>query len=179
MGYPSKLLADDEEVVYEMRPHWRSLVVPVIVFLVTLAIGSYLLAKLSADNVVASGARWFVVIVVLVVLVFFVLRPFARWFTTLYVITNRRIITRAGLIARNGRDMPLSRVNDVSFHHSVLDQLLNCGTLVVESAGEKGQLTMRGVPNVEQIQRDIYRLHDEDDMRRRRKYDEPSGDADA
>jgi hypothetical protein len=27
---------------------------------------------------------------------------------------------------------------------------------------------MRGVPDVETIQRDIYRLHDEDDLRRRR-----------
>ncbi|MFN8147327.1 MAG: PH domain-containing protein [Candidatus Nanopelagicales bacterium] len=67
-----------------------------------------------------------------------------------YVITNHRIIVRFGLIARNGRDMPLSRVNDVSFSHTV-DQISNCGTITVESAGEKGQLTMRGVPNVETI----------------------------
>jgi len=50
----------------------------------------------------------------------------------------------------------------------VLDQLLNCGTLIIESAGEKGQLTIRSVPDVEVIQREIYRLHDEDDLRRRR-----------
>jgi hypothetical protein len=36
---------------------------------------------------------------------------------------------------------------------------------------------IHSVPNVEQIQRDIYRLHDEDDMRRRRQYEQPPGDA--
>ena len=29
MGYPQKLLSGDEQIVYEMRPHWRALVVPV------------------------------------------------------------------------------------------------------------------------------------------------------
>jgi uncharacterized membrane protein YdbT with pleckstrin-like domain len=75
--------------------------------------------------------------------------------------------------------MPLSRVNDVSFSHSFLERFLNCGTLQVESAGTQGQLIITSVPNVEQIQRDIYRLHDEDDMRRRRQSEQPLGDPDA
>jgi uncharacterized membrane protein YdbT with pleckstrin-like domain len=169
MGYPTKLLADDESVVWEARPHWRALIGPIIVFLVTMGLGAYLLAKLAgSDNIGASGARWIIGFVMVVALVWWVLRPLAYWWTTVYVLTDRRVITRSGLVAKNGRDMPLSRVNDVSFTHSVLDQLLNCGTLIIESAGEKGQLTIRSVPDVEVIQREIYRLHDEDDLRRRR-----------
>ena len=35
-------------------------------------------------------------------------------------------------------------VNDVTFEHSsLLERLLRCGTLVVESAGERGQLVLR------------------------------------
>jgi uncharacterized membrane protein YdbT with pleckstrin-like domain len=169
MGYPQKLLADDEKIVYEMRPHWRALVVPVIVFLVTLGLGTYVLAKLASNDAGwVTGVRWIVVIIMVAALLWWVVRPFAYWYTTLYVITNRRLIVRYGLVARNGRDMPLSRVNDVSFHHTVLDQMLNCGTLIVESAGEKGQLEMRAIPDVENLQREVYRLHDEDDIRRRR-----------
>ena len=48
-------------------------------------------------------------------MVVFVLRPILYWLTTQYVFTNRRIIVRSGLIARHGRDMPLSKVNNVSF----------------------------------------------------------------
>ena len=174
MGYPAKLLADDESIVWEARPHWRALIAPILVFLLTLGVGSFLLAKLAgSDNAAASGARWILVFVMLVALVWWVLRPVAYWWTTIYVLTDRRVITRSGLIAKNGRDMPLSRVNDVSFSHTVLDQMLNCGTLIIESAGEKGQLTIRSVPDVEVIQRDIYRLHDEDDLRRRRVAGEP------
>jgi uncharacterized membrane protein YdbT with pleckstrin-like domain len=107
------------------------------------------------------------VIGVLVVLRWTVL-PFLRWITTSYVITDRRIITRTGIIARTGRDMPISRVNDVTFSHSgLLERILRCGTLVVESAGERGQLTLRDVPHVEEVQRDVYRLAEADEERRR------------
>jgi uncharacterized membrane protein YdbT with pleckstrin-like domain len=88
-----------------------------------------------------------------------------RWVTTHYVVTNRRIITRRGIIARSGRDMPLSRVNDISFSHTVWERILGCGTLVVESAGETGQLTLASVPNVEHVQRRIYELADDESVR--------------
>ena len=99
---------------------------------------------------------------------YWVIRPIVFWSTTLYVFTNRRIITRTGLISRRGRDMPLSRVNDVSFNHTVIERIFNCGTIMVESAGESGQLQIDNVPDVEDLQRDIYRWHEEDDTRRRR-----------
>lgn len=162
MGYPTKLLADDESIVYELKPHWRALVVPVIVLLVTLGVGIFAIA--SWDN---SGLRWTVLVVMLLVLVIWVVRPFLYWLTTQYVITDHRIIVRTGLISRSGRDMPLSRVNDVSFKKSVIERALNCGTLMIESAGTQGQLIISSVPDVEDIQREIYRLHDEDDERRR------------
>ncbi len=168
MGYPTKLLADDESIVYELRPHWRALVVPALLLLVIVGVGTYLLALW--DN---STARWIVGIAMVVLLIGWVVRPFLYWMTTQYVFTDHRIIVRTGLIARTGRDMPLSRVNDVSFQHGIIERLLNCGTLVVESAGTQGQLIIHSVPNVEQVQRDIYRLHDEDDERRRAQYAQP------
>ena len=180
MGYPRKLLADDEQIIYELRPHWRALIGPVVVFLLTLGVGSYLLATLwGSDNAAAPWGRWLIVLGALAILLGWVVRPFLDWYSTQYVFTNHRIIVRTGVVARKGRDMPLSRVNDVSFSHSFLERFLNCGTLQVESAGTQGQLVIHSVPDVEQIQRDIYRLHDEDDMRRRRQYQQPPDDANA
>jgi uncharacterized membrane protein YdbT with pleckstrin-like domain len=170
MGYPTRLLSDDEKIVYEMRPHWRSLVGPVIVLLVLVGAWSYLFARSGSwfgEGVPRTGLRVVLSLAALAVLVFWVIRPFINWATTQYVFTDRRIIVRSGFIARHGRDMPLSRVNDVSFGHTVLERMLNCGTLVVESAGTQGQLVIASVPNVETIQREIFRLHDEDDARRR------------
>jgi hypothetical protein len=55
----------------------------------------------------------------------------------------------------------------VSFDHSVWERMLNCGTLMIESAAENGQLIIENIPDVESVQREVYRLHDEDDAFRR------------
>ena len=72
--------------------------------------------------------------------------------------TNERILTEHGVFRRFGRTMPMSRVNDVSFDSGVIDRIFGCGTLVVSSAGEQGQLLLPDVPKVETVQREIYGL---------------------
>jgi hypothetical protein len=44
--------------------------------------------------------------------------------------------------------------------------MLGCGTLVVESAGERGQVVLRDIPRVETVQGTLYRLVEEDSERR-------------
>jgi uncharacterized membrane protein YdbT with pleckstrin-like domain len=98
----------------------------------------------------------------------FSLRPFLRWQATHYVITNRRIVLRSGILSRRGRDIPLNRVNDVSFEHGLIERLLRTGSLTVESAGERGQLVLTDVPRVERVQHTIYELVQQHELRRDR-----------
>ena len=165
MAYPEKLLTAGETVEYDMRPHWRMLALPSLALILVVFVTVFALSAMPSGW---DPARWLVLAVAAVLLVWWVVTPVVRWATTQYVITNRRVIVRSGIVARQGRDMPLTRVNDVHFSYTVLDRLLGCGTLVVESAGESGQLVIRAVPDVEVIQREVFRLHEEDDLRRRR-----------
>ncbi len=167
MGYPTKLLAQDESIAFELRPHWRSLILPVFWLLVVVGVSTFLLAKsgswLDEGSTVLTVMRWLIVLVALFLLIFLFVRPLLAWLTTQYVFTTRRIIVRTGIIARRGRDMPLSKVNNVSFEHTVWERLFNSGRISVESASEHGMLVIANVPNVEFVQREVYRLHDEDD----------------
>lgn len=169
MAYPTKLLGDDEAVQFELRPAWKTLVFPVIWLIVIVGLFFFLLGQISSwfDGATGDILSWILVVVALLALAILVVRPFLFWWTTQYVFTNRRIIIRTGIVARKGRDMPLSKVNDVSFDHTVFERLVNCGTLMIESAAENGQLIIENIPNVEHVQREVYRLHDEDDAFRR------------
>ena len=170
-GIPARLLGDDEDVVMAMRPHWKELTLPVLVLLVVSPLATFA-ATLIPDGDAQRWLRLAIVVVAALLVIRWTVWPFLVWLTTSYVVTDRRLITRYGVIARIGRDMPLSRVNDVTFEHSsILERVLRCGTLVVESAGERGQLVLRDVPRVEEVQRDVYRLAEADEERRRR---EPS-----
>lgn len=153
MGYPRKLLSDDETVALESHPHWKTLILPVLVLLVTLGAAGFLYAVID-DQI----GRYVIGAVALVLVVTMFLVPVLRWRTTLFVLTSKRIVVRTGILSRTGRDIPLTRVNDVTFTHNLLERMLGCGTLTVESAGERGQVELDDVPHVEQVQRLLYEL---------------------
>ncbi len=153
-----------EEIVLDLHPHWSQLVVPVLVLLVVCGLGGYGFAAAphgSAHRIV----QWVVLGVAVVLILWFTVLPYLRWLTTRYVLTTDRLILRTGIVARHGRDVPLNRVNDVSFSENLLERLLRSGSLVIESAGERGQITLANVPRVEHVQRELYRMV-EDNQRR-------------
>lgn len=154
MGISDKLLSPGEHVITSTRTHWKALVVPVLVLIVTCALAGFLIAVLPSGS-----THTVLLIVVLVVaaaiLVWFTIRPFLVWLTASYTVTNRRLINRSGVFVRKGRDIPLHRINDVSFERGVFDRLLGCGTLVISDASTEGRSVLPDVPHVEKLQLQI------------------------
>jgi uncharacterized membrane protein YdbT with pleckstrin-like domain len=158
VGFPESVLTKDEQVVLHLHPHWKALFLPVVWFVLTAAaiVTFALLAGVGMIGVlIAAGVG---LVVVLVVTVW----PWIKWKTTHYVFTNERVIMRSGVFSRSGRDIPLGRVNDVSFSHSLFERMLGCGTLTIESAGERGQIQLTDLPQVEKTQSMLYELVDAD-----------------
>jgi uncharacterized membrane protein YdbT with pleckstrin-like domain len=150
VGISQKLLTDGESVVVDTRTHPKAVVMPGVVLLVTLVVAVYLDRKVS--NGVVSLIVW---VLALVVIVVWSLRPFLSWLTATYTITNRRLITREGLVARRGHDIPLARISDVAFDQGVVDRMLGCGTLVVSDASTHGSVRLHDIPQVESVQRTL------------------------
>lgn len=161
MPYPDRLLAQDEEVVHRLHPHWKMLVLPVLGFVVVAGVASFA-AALTEEPVV----RYVIIGIGLLIMLTFTIVPVLRWRTTHFVITSHRVLVRRGILSRSGRDVPLSRINDVSFEHSFFERLLGCGTLVIESAGARGQVSLEDVPRVERVQGELYQLIENDAERR-------------
>jgi len=157
MAYPEKLLSEGESVVLDLHPHWKVVVLPVVELLATLGLAGFLLAVVD-DSI---GRYAILGVAALLVLVFF-LWPLLKWRTTHFVVTTERVVMRTGVLARSGRDIPLQRVNDVSFQHTFFERLLRCGKLTIESAGEHGQVVLPEVPHVEWVQREVYKCVEEE-----------------
>jgi uncharacterized membrane protein YdbT with pleckstrin-like domain len=175
MPFPARLLAEDEEVVLDLHPHWKQLVVPSALVPILVGLGTYVAFILPSGSA-RSALRWAIAAIVLLVLLRFSLWPYLKWQTTRYVLTNRRVVIRTGVFGRQGRDIPLTRVNDVSFHHTFFERLLRCGTLTIESAGEHGQVVLPEVPNVEMVQREVYRRVEDEVRRQGGIWRQPEGD---
>ena len=161
MGFPESVLTKDEHVEIHLHPHWKAMFWPVAVLVLVVAgLGTawFFLPDKGWSNIalIALG------VVGLVLICWFTIWPWMVWRTTHYVFTNERVIMREGVFAREGRDIPLNRVNDVSFHHNFFERLLGCGTLTIESAGERGQVVLTDIPHVERIQSQLYELVEQD-----------------
>ena len=147
MGISKKLLADGEHVVLSVRTHPKALIGPVALLVLVVA-GVITAAMLAPDNSVVGIAA---AVVAGTVVILWVIIPFLRWMTSTYTVTNRRLITRRGILTRTGRDIPLFRINDVAYEKSLLDRILGCGTLIISDATEKAGVVLPDVPNVEQV----------------------------
>lgn len=153
----SKNLGPGEHIELQVRQHIKAMFAPILVFLLVCAAAGFLIAIIP-DNGAQPWLRLAVIVVGLAIVGRGTVWPFMNWYTSVYTVTNERLLTSHGVFRKYGRTMPLSRVNDVSFDHGVIDRMLGCGTLVVSSAGETGQLELPDVPHVEQVQRQIYQL---------------------
>jgi uncharacterized membrane protein YdbT with pleckstrin-like domain len=157
-------LAVGEESVAILHPHWKTLVLPV---LLTFLVVAVLLAGevLIPANRAAAIERLALAVVAVALLMWWLMFPVLIWRTTVYEVTTKRMRLRDGILTRNGRDIPLSRITDVSFRKGVLDRLLGSGTLVVESAGEHGELTLKEIPHVERVSSLLFQLVEDERLR--------------
>ena len=156
MAISAKLLNDGEQVVISTRTHIKALFGPLLALVLLLAVG--VVAQVFAGAGVVALVVW---IVLAVAIVWFVVRPVLTWLTASYTITDRRLITRHGIITRRGHDIPLSRISDVSYELGLLDRMLGCGTLLISDASTHGQVQLPDIPQVEQTQRRLNSLlHD-------------------
>ncbi len=163
MGY-DRSFAAGEQCVEILHPHWKTLVRPIALAFVVVA------ALLVGEVLIPAGKdagieRLAVAVAAIVLLMWWLMGPLLRWRTTVYELTTRRMRLRDGIIARHGRDIPLSRITDVSFRKGPLDRLLGCGTLIVESAGEHGEITLTEIPHVEHVQSTLFQLVEDERLR--------------
>ncbi len=150
MAFSSKHLAAGEHIELELHTHIKKILLPLLLLIVTVAVAAVITVFLPAD-----AAGWVFIVVwalALLVIIVWVVVPVLRWRTTLYVITNRRLLTRHGIVTKSGRDIPLYRINDVRYEKGLTDRILGCGTLVVADASEQSGLVLDDVPHVEDVQ---------------------------
>jgi uncharacterized membrane protein YdbT with pleckstrin-like domain len=166
--YPDKILAEDEEIVERLHPHWITLVPATLWLVLVCALAGVGIAFLPDAGTARSAALIAIIVVGVALLCWLSLGPWMRWRTTHYVFTTHRVLIRQGVLRHVGRDIALQRINDVGFEQSLFDRIVSAGTLTIESAGERGQQVLRNIPDSESQQQLLNRLIEQDGERRRR-----------
>lgn len=169
MAFPSRLLDDDEAITVDLHPHWWFLAPPIAAVVASMAAGVATLRLTDADTLTRTVATWASIGAIGLSIVWLVVR-YARWLTTHFVVTNRRVIFRAGLLAKRGVEIPLDRVNTVHFSQGLFERMVGAGDLQIESGGESGQQHFTDIRQPDRVQRVIHA-----EMDRRQQRIAPSG----
>jgi membrane protein YdbS with pleckstrin-like domain len=152
MGYPEKSLNPGEQVSIDVRPHWKYLAGPV--FAVAVVVVGSVVALV--DNV----PRWaeLALAALLVLCLLWLGGRYIRWVTTSFVVTTERLIMRKGILHRTVREILLDRLTDITYNQTLLDRILGCGDILLESPGRDSQEVFPDLPHPVRIQNEIYRL---------------------
>lgn len=157
MGFPRKYLHETEEVILDRKPHLWFLVKPVGAVVIATVLAVVSSQFINPGNGNANGLITWAGLALVGLALLWLAEEFLRWRSTNFVVTTDRLIYRSGLLAKNGKEIPLERINDISFKQSVWERLIGAGDLLIESGGEQGQQRFNNVKKPFNVQNEIYR----------------------
>ncbi|MCL2760131.1 MAG: PH domain-containing protein [Desulfuromonadales bacterium] len=127
-NYLQANLGQDENVVYSAKVSWSTMIpyAVIVVFILFLVIN----ARFGSANKISDRAFYFLLIMSLLLL----LPQIIRILTTELGLTNKRVFGKVGFISTDIMESPLDKINNVSLKIGLLDKMLNCGTVKVDTA---------------------------------------------
>ncbi len=119
-NYVEQNLTPGEHVIYKGQVHWVIYLLPVLLIsfgIPYLAIGGKSALAIVAVGLIAGAAAYI------------------RQATSEFVITNNRVIFKAGLISRKTVEINRTRVESVEVDQGIFGRMLNYGTVTVAGTG--------------------------------------------
>ncbi len=121
MGYAEQNLLPGENIVYRTKLHWIIFFWPVLFLLIAL-IG---FASKSEYVVVGSIILAFLIGIELII----------EYLTSEFVITNKRVLVKYGLIRRKSFEILLTKIEGIYVEQGIIGRILNYGTVIVTGTG--------------------------------------------
>jgi uncharacterized membrane protein YdbT with pleckstrin-like domain len=163
MAFPRRLLADHEDLLLDLRPHWVGLAWPAAQTVLALIV--YFAAQIYTPEGWPGWVLYGELGLLMLFLLAYPLRHVIAWVTSHFVLTTDRLIRREGWFAKKSMEMPLERINDVKFSQSIFERMIGAGDLVIESAGEHGQEVFPNIRHPEDVQKRIYQASEHNQNR--------------
>ncbi|GAA3444271.1 PH domain-containing protein [Planomonospora venezuelensis] len=160
MGLPDHHLTEGERRIRSFHPHWKRLAVPILALI--LIVAAAVAAMFLMPGFAYEGyARAAVAALAAGLLTVWSLVPYLQWRNTSYVLTSHRFTISAGVLSKSHDDIPMSKVNTVSADQTLMERILGCGTLVVESAGDQGRIVLRDIPDLQNVRAELFQALDD------------------
>jgi len=149
-------LQQGENVIYEGHPSWRSILHFYILGILAVLVAAAAAAGVSQVVEDEVKPAW-VAIAAIGAFLILVLIGWLKRIATDYMITDRRLIIRRGILSRHIDQTRVDRVQNVTSNQSFLQRILRVGTVDFDTASNEPQNTFafRGVSDPQGVVRKV------------------------
>jgi len=151
MALPRKFLNEDEELLAEMHPHWIFLFGPLFT---SIGVWAAIIVLLVLWHNPPGWTNYPLLILALIPGLW-LLGRFIRWKSYDVALTSTRILVRQGIFGRDTVQLRLQRIVDVNIKQSLIERILQTGSLVIAVQGEDNTLTLEYMRKPAVVQRVI------------------------
>jgi len=128
MGYVDKNLVPGEQILYRAHLH-------LIIFLTAMLFTLLGVALIVTGLILQLIVVWIPGALVLVYGLVKLVGRYARYVTSEFAVTNKRVLVKIGLFQRHTLELLLSRLETIGVEQGLLARLLGYGTIVVTGTG--------------------------------------------
>lgn len=125
MSYIQNNLQAGEEIKYKADIHWYIFVYPVILLLM----GAFFYSARQA------GFVYYIGLFLLLAGLFQLVKRILLKMGAEYVVTNRRVILKSGILSRDALELILNKCEGLRINQSIMGRLLGFGSIVVTTGG--------------------------------------------
>jgi uncharacterized membrane protein YdbT with pleckstrin-like domain len=142
-------LKKEEKIVFVTRPHWFTLILPVLYTIAGLVIAFFL-----------SVYLWFLWFIVLIPGVYLAYKVIDRN-NNLWAVTNLRVVDEEGVFSLSAKESPLDKINNVSYTQSFWGRIFRYGNVEIQTAAEAGETDTFTVMKPRQLKDSITQMQEE------------------
>jgi len=136
-------LKDNEKVIFWTLPHWFDLILPFLIPLIITIITLYVYFKLE-------NASSLLLLIPLLSFSYFFYKYFERK-CDLWIVTNLRVIDETGIFSISSKESPLDKINNVTYHQSILGRMFGFGDVEIQTAAEMGATIYQGLKSPKEL----------------------------
>ncbi len=94
--------------------------------------------------------------VIIIFIILYIIWHLLKWYSTVYTLTNYRIITETGILRTKKSYMQYRTIQDINTSQSLIGKLINVGSISVYSAYDNNDIELENISNPSEVEEILF-----------------------
>jgi uncharacterized membrane protein YdbT with pleckstrin-like domain len=160
----TKEIRSGEEVVFQTRPRFlmylkSAFIKLIIIILIIYFFRTIMSLTATVQNFIINyvqvplvQAATIILLLLILILFLWIIWDLLSWRSTLYIITNTRVITKKGILRKNKSFIHFDKIQDIKVSQSITERIIGSGDIEIFSGHDFSNMLLYDVPNPNKVE---------------------------